>query len=198
MSILAGIMIGIGCMLYLQIGGIPGACLFSVGLMSVCLFDMKLFTGQAGKLATLEIKPLKLLKIWIGNFVGIFLVALVALAHPNYEIMAEAARNIMASREAVGFFYSFVLGIPCGMLMYCAVTARGPMRLFYIMICVAAFILGGFYHCIADLFYTWLGAGNMQQLCNVLFVTLGNLVGCNLIPLIKIIPNKIKRLKKKN
>ena len=37
-GILAGIMIGIGCLLYLQVGGVAGACLFSVGLMSVCLF----------------------------------------------------------------------------------------------------------------------------------------------------------------
>ena len=38
MSILAGIMISIGCVLYLTIGGLPGAVMFSLGLMSVILF----------------------------------------------------------------------------------------------------------------------------------------------------------------
>ena len=104
----------------------------------------------------------------------------------------------MMSREQVGFFGSFILSIPCGLLMYCAVNAKSAMRLFYIMICVSAFILGGFYHCVADLFYTWLGANNWHQIFNIVFITLGNFIGCNLIPVSRIIANRKNRGSKNN
>lgn len=35
MSILAGMMIALGCVLYVKIGGVVGAFLFSIGLLSV-------------------------------------------------------------------------------------------------------------------------------------------------------------------
>ena len=197
-GILAGIMIGIGCLLYLQVGGVAGACLFSVGLMSVCLFQMKLFTGQAGKIAERTLSIGQLLLIWGENFIGILLVVLITMVHPNYQAIAEGARNIMMSREQVGFFGSFILSIPCGLLMYCAVNAKSAMRLFYIMICVSAFILGGFYHCVADLFYTWLGANNWHQIFNIVFNTLGEFRVCNFIHVSRIIANRKNRGSKNN
>ena len=45
MAILAGIMIAIGCVCYILVGGIGGAALFSIGLMTVCLYQLPLFTG---------------------------------------------------------------------------------------------------------------------------------------------------------
>ena len=69
--------------------------------------------------------------------------------------------------------------------MYCAVSAHNNMRLAYIMLCVAAFILGGFYHCVADMFYTVMGAVSLKQVANLIFVTAGNTIGCNLVPFTK-------------
>ena len=46
-SILAGIMISLGCYINLRIGGVVGAIMFSLGLMSVILFGYNLFTGKA-------------------------------------------------------------------------------------------------------------------------------------------------------
>ena len=45
MSILAGMMIAVGCVLYLTVGGVAGACAFAVRLMTICEFGLKLFTG---------------------------------------------------------------------------------------------------------------------------------------------------------
>lgn len=162
MDILAGIAISLSCILYLQIGGIAGAILFAVGLMTVCLFKFELFTGQAGKLVTKEISPLKLFRIWCGNALGVLFSSIFVWAHPHSVEIVEAARAIMEARQATGFLESLVLGIPCGLLMYAAVTAKNEMKLFYIAFCIGAFILGGFYHCIADMFYTAIGAVNWQ------------------------------------
>lgn len=191
MSILAGMMIALGCVLYIRIGGVPGAFLFSVGLLSVVFYGFKLFTGRAGLLMTKSIKPLELIVIWFGNLLGVFLVSFIILISPYKEAVQEACMTIMDQRASAGFFGSFLLAIPCGMLMYMAVTADGPMKPYYVSICVMAFICGGFYHCVADMFYTIAGARTWQQYVNIIPVTLGNVVGCNVIPFAKKITTKV-------
>ncbi len=70
LSILAGMLIGLGGIIYLRVGGPVGASLFAIGLLTILHFKLELFTGKAGLLATKEIKPFKLLSIWLGNFLG--------------------------------------------------------------------------------------------------------------------------------
>lgn len=110
-------------------------------------------------------------------------------ASPAYDILLTNAQALLSSRAAsnvwYGFVRSFLLAIPCGILMYCAVNAKDTLRLIYIIMCVAGFILGGFYHCIADIFYTLLAGTTWQPYVNLLFVTMGNILGCNLIPVFK-------------
>ena len=48
LSILAGIFISLGCIVYLSIGSIAGALLFAVGLCAVLHFKAELFTGKVG------------------------------------------------------------------------------------------------------------------------------------------------------
>ena len=189
MDILAGIMISIGCLLYLQIGGVAGACLFAVGLGSICFFKMKLFTGQAGKLITKEIGAWELGQVWFGNLLGVIIMIGITLLHPNYAAINAGAEAILNSRITADidlmFGQSFFLAIPCGILMYCAVSAQDTLQLVYIVMCVAAFILCGFYHCVADMYYTFLAAKQWQSYINLIFVTFGNVVGCNLVPFFK-------------
>lgn len=104
---------------------------------------------------------------------------------PYRESLQDGCIAIMQQREAAGFFASFLLAIPCGMLMYMAVSAKGLLKPLYISMCVMAFICGGFYHCVADMFYTLGGALTWRQYVNIIFVTLGNLIGCNIVPLLQ-------------
>ena len=48
LSIIAGIMIGIGGLVNLSIGGVVGAIVFSVGLLTIIYYQFALFTGKAG------------------------------------------------------------------------------------------------------------------------------------------------------
>lgn len=184
MSILAGMMIALGCVLYIKIGGVLGAFLFSIGLLSVVQYEFKLFTGRAGKLATKEIKPTELGKIWLGNLLGVIIMSFIIVCSPYREAIQDGCKVIMEQREAAGFFASFLLAIPCGMLMYMAVSAKGLLKPFYVSMCVMAFICGGFYHCVADMFYTAAGAMTWRQYVNIIPVTCGNLLGCNIVPLV--------------
>ena len=42
-SILAGIMISLGCIINLQVGGVGGALFFSLGLITILMFNLDLF-----------------------------------------------------------------------------------------------------------------------------------------------------------
>lgn len=185
LSIIAGLMIGLGCIIYLSLDGIIGAIFFSIGLLTILVLKMELFTGKAGLLATNEISLIKLCEIWIGNFLGTFLLSLILLLTPKGEELALKASQIVAIRIENGFITNLAYGIFCGLLMFIAVkthqlTDKNP---FYVMMPVAAFILGGFNHCIADMCYLHLGKTEITDYLVLIPTTIGNLIGTNIIPL---------------
>ena len=184
LSILAGMMIAIGCTINLTIGGIAGALFFSIGLLTILTLKFELFTGKAGLLVTNEIKPGKLFGIWIGNFIGTAALAFLLVFTPRGLVLAEEASKIVAIRIANGPFVNLIYGIMCGMLMFMAVKTftvsdGNPI---YAMLPVAIFILCGFNHCIADMFYLNMGAIKLKDYLVLIPTTIGNLIGCNIIP----------------
>ena len=184
LSIVAGMMIAIGGTIYLTLGGLEGALLFSMGLLTILCLKLELFTGKAGLLATQEITLGKLLEIWIGNFLGSWIIAFLLTLTPKGVILAQEASKIVAIRLANGFFVNFIYGIMCGILMFMAVktwqfTNGNPL---YAMMPVGIFILCGFNHCIADMFYLHMSCTDILNYHVLIPTTLGNLLGCNIIP----------------
>ena len=183
LSILAGIMIAIGGVIYLSIGGAVGATLFAVGLLTILCLRLELFTGKAGLYATKEVRFGKLLEIWCGNFIGTWIVSLYLLATPKGEILREAAKSIVDVRVANGFVVNVIYGIFCGILMYAAVKCwsigGNPL---YAIFPVAVFILAGFNHCVADMFYVHIGFRYLSDYLVLIPTTIGNFIGCCLIP----------------
>lgn len=181
-SLLAGMCISLGAYVYLNVGGVTGAVLFSVGLLTILKLNLDLFTGQCGKLSSREITWMKLAEIWIGNFLGTFLAAFPLLLTPTGAEIADKAAEIVALRISNGPLVNFILGIGCGMLMYIAVATYGKVQPIYTIFAVATFILCGFNHCVADMFYLNMGMMQVSDLLVLIPTTLGNLVGCNIIP----------------
>ena len=184
LSIVAGMMIAIGGIIFLTLSGLEGALLFSMGLLTILCLKLELFTGKAGLLATKEITPGKLLEIWIGNFIGTLGMALMLLFTPRGVELSNKAMEIVAVRLANGFFVNLIYGIFCGMLMFMAVktwqfTNGNP---FYAMMPVGIFIVCGFNHCIADMFYLHMGCIDILDYHVLIPTTIGNLIGCNIIP----------------
>ena len=71
----------------------------------------------------------------------------------------------------------------CGLLMYIAVTGFQKTNNFIIVIMpVMFFILCGFNHCIADMFYTFLGSNSWKGFLHLIPTTVGNVIGANIIP----------------
>ena len=183
MSILAGIFISLGAIVYLKVGGVLGAVLFSIGLMSVLAFEGKLFTGKAGLLASKEIKWWELALVWCGNLVGCAAMACLVVFTPLGVAISGPAAAITAVRLSNGFLVNILMGIVCGMLMYIAVSGYNKTgNWLFAIIPVAVFILSGFNHCVADMFYCFVARNGFLT---IIPTTLGNIIGCNIIPIAK-------------
>lgn len=177
---LAGILIALSATIYLSIGGTVGAILFSIGLLTVLRFECKLFTGKAGLLITNEISVIELIKVYLGNFLG---VAAWGTLLRLSEISIDA-NNIVIKRLEATLPQTLFLGICCGILMYIAVNLYKTFPIGTIMT-VAAFVILGAHHSIADMFYFVISVGKFsvgKMFSSLIVTTIGNVIGCNLIP----------------
>ena len=189
-AVLAGMMIGMGGTVYLsQTNSVVGSFLFAVGLFTVVVFQLHLFTGKIGYLPFQNLTYLtELLITWIGNLVGTFLTATMVRNSRIYEGMAERVEQIAAVKLNDDFLSIFLLAIFCGMLMFIAVdcfkTQKGSTLQFIgVFVPVMVFILSGFEHVIANMFYFSLSASwSGHCFASVLVMTLGNSIGGMLIP----------------
>lgn len=171
-AVLAGGCIGIGGTVYLKVGGVAGAVLFSIGLIAVVSYRLKLFTGAAGFITRKS--WWELMPILLGNIVGCWLLA----QFPTHLDVSA----IIASRAACPWPQAFALAIGCGVLMTTAVTFARQDKWLPLLFCVPVFILCGFYHCVADAFYYAVGWQQLSPglLPVYLATVLGNLIGCNI------------------
>lgn len=176
-SILAGMLIAIGCTVFISSGNsFVGAFLFSLGLLAIVVFRLELFTGKCGMLIrNLNVQYVAYLgKVWLGNFIGILMMCSI-LHFSRLEIVTEPIASIKLG-DSWGSL--FALGMPCGMLMHLAVTGfnkfNNPLM---IVLPVMVFILCGFEHCIADMFYILYSIDSPASLLALAPITLGNVVG---------------------
>lgn len=188
LAILAGISISIGCIVYLQVGGVPGAVLFALGLLTCVHFKLPLYTGTAG--FVMDRTDLgRLAIILLGNIAGCFLMAWAM--HISLPAVCEKAAVITDKRILYDIWQSCLLGIFCGFLMTVAVKFAREKSFLPLLFAVPVFILCGFIHSIADAFYIQAAAFNSfiaewpKMLANYAFVVIGNFIGCNLYRILK-------------
>lgn len=185
LSIMAGFLVGMGATIYLTLGGITGALFFSLGLTTIVIFRFNLFTGKAGLYADGKISFTELLGMWFGNYVGAMFAAIAASVLPQAEKIVTGSQAIIQTRCGNPPLVNFILGAMCGLLMYIAVTGFSKTGSYLFLIApVAFFILVGYNHCIADMFYSTLGTNKIWELKPLIYTTAGNFLGANVIPLI--------------
>lgn len=184
-SILAGICISIGCIVNLMIGGgIPGAVLFTFGLITVVHYKYALYTGTAGFVNEWKDIVILIYYVLLGNITGCYIASIMSTyAMPE---LIDKAHVIVESRAQVNIWQSFIRAIFCGYLMTTAVKFARENKWLPLLFAVPVFILAGFYHSIADAYYimaskiTYNDAIGPQVLNNYGMCILGNFVGCNL------------------
>ncbi|HSQ89726.1 formate/nitrite transporter family protein [Romboutsia sp.] len=207
LGILAGIFIGFGGLGNILIGQtisnidpglgrFVGAIIFPVGLMLVVICGAELFTGNC--LMTLAIMESKItmeqmLKNWalvyVANFIGSLLLVLVVFY--SGTLSGDAAIKAMAiaeSKAGLTVVQAFLRAILCNMIVVLAVwmaTAGRDIvsKIFACWFPIMLFVLCGFEHSIANMFFMPMGmmlGANVtvvHLITNLVVVTLGNIVG---------------------
>lgn len=195
---IGGMMIGIGGCVSLSCDNkYIGSALFSLGLFAIVQFGFGLYTGKVGYIPLR--KPAYLLECLftlVGNALGTFLDAF--LIRQTRLALDEKALAGVEAKLNDGYMSAFVLAVFCGMLMFLAVEnarisrAEGGHieKTVGVLFCVMVFILCGFNHCIADMFYLFVTNKIDEAGAYLPLVILGNSVGGMLIPLLKMLTNQ--------
>ena len=192
-AFLTGILIAIGGAVNLSCDNrYIGSFLFATGLFTILTFGFSLFTGKVGY--AVENKPaylIDLVVIWVGNLIGTAFVGLVIQLTRVGAGISEKAAALCDTKFADDLLSIFILAFFCGMLMFIAAegykTLSNPVaQMLAIILPVMVFILSGFEHCVANMFYfTAANAWSPNAALYMLVMTLGNSAGGILIPLVR-------------
>lgn len=184
-----------------------GAMVFPAGMAMVLVAGSELFTGNNLMIIALlerKIRLSEMLKNWVmvflGNFAGAaFVAVLVVYAHtPDLfgGVLAEKVAAAAVSRVEQTFAEAFFRGVLCNILVCIAVWAafaakKVPGKLLMSFWPVMLFVLCGFEHSVADMYFGVAGILAAREygitaqglnwgsflLCNLLPVTIGNIAG---------------------
>lgn len=191
-GVLAGVMISLGCIVYMQTREhLLGSFLFTVGILSVLAFDLHLFTGRVASIVKYPQEEvlfglMQLMFMWWENYIGCWFVSWCIHRTRNAEVMIGAAAAIVVPKILDSPTGLFTLGMLCNILIYIAVysynkSERG-LGILMSIIAIMVFVNCGFEHSIADSFFMLLADTTVRAKVHVLVpVTLGNCVGA-LIP----------------
>lgn len=189
-GVLAGVCVSLGGTVFLSVEDkLAGSVLFTVGLFTICIFGLHLFTGKVCYVFERDRDyALDLPVIWLGNLAGTWLSAQAALLTRIGPALAERADALCRTKLGDTVGSVFVLAVFCNLLIYIAVEGfnQAPHELgryLALFFGVVVFILCGFEHCVANMYYfTVAGVWSGRTLGYLLVMTLGNAVGGVLFP----------------
>ena len=189
-AILSGIMISVGGTIFLMLNRSElGAFLFGIGLFMVVVNGYNLYTGKIGYLIDNKINYLwELFLTLVGNLIGTISCGYLLLVTRFGDKLNETAKIVADAKLNDNLLSIFVLSMFCGMLMFLAVDLYKKLndvgKYFAVFLCVTVFIICGFEHCVANMYYfSVANAWNFNTLLYLLIMILGNSVGGILIAL---------------
>lgn len=191
LAVLAGICIAVGGTVFLSLDNkVLGALFFTVGLFVICTTGLNLFTGKVCYVFDNDAAyALNLPIIWVGNLLGTWLTAFVENQTRIGPDLAEKAAGLCETKLGDDPLSIFILAVLCNMLIFIAVDGfkKNPHELgkyLALFFGVMVFILCGFEHCVANMYYfSVAGAWSGKTLLYVLVMTAGNAVGGVIFPL---------------
>ena len=197
-----------------------GAFLFPIGLILICNFGYFLYTGKIcylfeNKEQTYLVKILNLLIGLIGNLIGCFVVAgLIGLIYHNVIVEIVSGVNTIITNDGLLFrnlentvntklnyewYKMIILGAFCGMLVYIAVEGFKTIehhfgKYLVLILAIAGFIICGFEHSVANMFYYFLnGSFSANAFLSLLLCVIGNSIGGLFIQSLKMLIRKLEK-----
>lgn len=181
-AVAGGFMIGVGGAVYLACDvKYIGAFLFALGLLTICEFGLGLYTGKVGY--TFINKGnfyIEVLQTLLGNVFGTAVAGL--LIYISRSDLSEKAAELGVKKLMQSPLQTLILSFFCGILMFIAVNLykkrEGIGKYIGIFTAVPVFILSGFEHSIANMFYFFSGwAISVQSALYILICVVGNALG---------------------
>ena len=198
------------------LGRALAGAVFGTGLMLVVLAGGELFTGNSliivavlDRKVTVQAMLLNWLWVYIGNFAGSLCIAIMmyhsGLFNSSGGILGGMTIKIAAYKTDIPFFSAFFLGVMCNWLVCLAVWVSYGLadiagKIGAIFFIIGLFVISGFEHSIANMYYIpagifakqnpqWLTMSQVSAdqllnlnwlnfiIKNLIPVTLGNIVG---------------------
>ena len=148
-----------------------------------------MYTGKVGYILVNKINyVVELLLSLLGNLLGTFTIGTI-MRLTRFKNYIDTATNIVNIKLNDTPLSIFILSVMCGMIMYIAVNNYKKEndiigKYITIFMGVMAFILCGFEHCVANMFYFCIaGVFSLKVVGYLLIMILGNSVGSILIAL---------------
>ena len=193
-SALGGVCIGIGGVVFLSCENkVTGAVCFCLGLFAICTFGFNLFAGKVGYIFEQPPRYAAFVaSVWLGNLVGTGLVGY-GIRLTRIAGITEKATVMCQTKLDDSLLSIFILSVLCNILMFIAVDGRknDPYEVgkyFGIFLGVTVFILCGFEHCVANMFYfSVANAWSGKTVLYLLVMSVGNACGGVIIPLCRMV-----------
>ncbi|MCH5148825.1 MAG: formate/nitrite transporter family protein [Clostridiales bacterium] len=195
-GIIAGILISLGGAVFLACynAEIPytkyvGAFLFSLALLCICMRGYALYTGKIGIVIKKHTKDdiSLLLLCLLGNAIGTIAFGyLIGWVFPDIK---ATALTLCSSKLNQGYGFGLLRAFLCGILVYLSVDIYNNNKSSLgILLCIPAFILSGYEHSIADIFYfAASGVASGEAFLYLLMIIIGNSLGGLLIPVLQLV-----------
>jgi len=197
---------------------IAGA-IFPVGLILVVFTGSELFTGNSLMIMAVIDKKITLLKmirnlvvVYFANFIGALIIDVLVFLSGQFDFsgggLGAYTIKVALAKTSIAPVTAVISGILCNIIVCLAIVLAGTAkdsigRIFGIFFPIAAFVVCGFEHCVANMFYIPAGMlaatntayvqkaqelyGITAQQCSslthfagtesLLFVTIGNIIG---------------------
>lgn len=144
-------------------------CIFPVGLMMIVLIGGELFTGNCLMIMGVldkKFKAVKMLRnlvvVYLSNLVGALIVDALVFYSGQYDYTSGALGaytiKVALSKSTMSFDKAFMSGVMCNILVCAAILTAAaakdiPGKLFAIFFPIWAFVVAGYEHCVANMYY---------------------------------------------
>ncbi len=202
MSFCSGVMIGVGGTafllarsLYGDWGRLIGSILFSLGILSIVMFEMKLFTGLVSDIPEMGAKNLwKLPVCFLGNMLGVLFAAILVFYSPLADSVVPQAQTMMTAKLEANLWGAKALcsSTLCGFLITLSIGAvkYAPRKKLSttvgVMFPIIVFAFCGFDHSVANTLYFFFLGFSGKAVVYLLLCVLGNILGGVILPILSL------------
>ena len=202
MSFCSGVMIGVGGSAFLLAnslfgdwGKLIGSVLFSLGILAIVMFEMKLFTGLISDIPEMGAKNFwKLPVCFVWNMIGVLVTSVIVYYSPLSSTVVPQAQVMMSAKLGAELWgiKAFCSSILCGFLITLSIGAvnyaprKGLSTTVGVMFPIIVFAFCGFDHSVANTLYFFFMGYTWKAVGYVLICVVGNIVGGVILPILSL------------